>query len=434
MRSDVKLLYGVWYKLLNAGTQFEKQLRWLKSFQYASYGEIYEFQLNALRNLFDHCYRNVPFYRKSWRARGFRLSDFRELESIDQVPVTTRSELRSNFPFNTCAHNVSVIRRVRKFTSGSTGMPLEFYNDRATLGVRLASRFLHNEWLGLRPTDNVIRMTHHQAPYRSMVNETQVSTLAVTGNTARDIIRYIERSGTAGIVAFPSVLRILARSLISSPRNVGSSLKTIISTGEPLMPSEPARLSEIFSVDLYERYSAQEVPGEFGQQCLARQGMHWNPGIVFLEVRREERAAGVGEIGRVLLTDLWNRVMPIVRYEIGDEVQVGSKCKCGRAWATVVGPVGRLQDRLILRNGNLMTPTGLAAKILEEFGRELTQLQFVETGDSAYKIRVMLSPSTMGLDLSSLRDYLAPYFREVTVVEGDFVRLPSGKTPVLVRA
>lgn len=432
-RSDTRLIYKAWYRVLNSGTQFEKHLRWLRSFQYASPQEIYEFQLLALRSLFHHCHCNVPFYRKSWNASRFRPNGFRELETLDDVPVTSRADLRANFPGRICAHNITVLRRIRKFTSGSTGEPLEFFNDRGTLGVRLASRFLHNEWIGLRPTDRMVRMTHHQAPYRSMVNELQISTLAATRSTASRVIRYIKQARVPGIVAFPSVLKILGECLLSSPRNSVPSLKAIVSAGETLLPSDRRRLSNAFGAKVYERYSAQEVPGEFGQQCQANAGMHWNPGIVFLEVQRNGRAAKIGETGRILLTDLWNRVMPLVRYDIGDEVEIGGGCKCGRTWETIIGPIGRLQDRLTTKNGELMALTDLANEIAERFEQEISRFQLVETGKSTYKIRIVLDPRVNNFDVLKLRDFLHSYFRDIEVETRDPMRLPSGKSPLLVR-
>lgn len=427
------LFHRVWYKLLDLGTRFEKQLEWLRSFQYAPNEMVYEFQLVALRNLFDHCYRNVPFYRKTWRTSGFNPSSFRELESIDDVPVTTRSDLRENFPSNTCAHNVTVLRRVRKFTSGSTGAPLEFFNDRGTLGVRLASRFLHNEWLGVRARDKWVRMTHHQAPYRTFPNETQVSTLAVNRNKACEIVQYLRKSNAKGLVAFPSVLRILAEALISKHERLNGALKAFVSTGETLLPSDRTKFSKAFGVDVYDRYSAQEVPGEWAQQCAPNSEMHWNPAIVFLEIRGGKEPARPGEAGRVLLTDLWNRTMPLVRYEVGDEMKAGSGCNCGRTWRTIAGPITRSQDSLTTRSGDQLSIADLSAIIDQQFGKELMQFQFVETGSSTYKIRITPIPDIKEFDHLKLKQQLSRYLADVEIETRDPIRLSSGKSPILVK-
>ena len=427
------MFYTLWYKLLNAGTRFERHLQWLRSLQYATREEIYEFQVQALKNLFTHCYRNVPFYRKSWHARDFDPSDFRELESLCDVPVTTRSDLRANFPRNTCSHNVTVLRRLHKYSSGTTGAPIEFYNDRGNLGIRLSSRFLHNEWLGMRLTDRWIRMTHHQAAYRALVNEAQVSTLAATRSRASNLIHYITRSGARGIVALPSVLRILSDALLSEHQILHPPLKAVVSTGEMLLPTDRTRMSSAFGVDVCDRYSAQEVPGEWAQQCTPNGEMHWNPGIVFLEVRRGDHVAKMGERGQMLVTDLWNRVMPLVRYEVGDEVKAGGACSCGRTWATINGPIERSQDYLVLRNGEHVTVADFATRIAHEFGREIIHFQFIETGESAYRVRTVLDPRIRDFDRFALKDYLSHYLRDVVIEGGEPITLPSGKSPILVK-
>jgi phenylacetate-CoA ligase len=276
-------------------------------------------------------------------------------------------------------------------------------------------------------------MTHPQARFRSLVNETQISTLAATRHRARGLVEYLERSRPKGIVAFPSALRMLSEGLNSNHDSFRSSLKAVVSTGEMLLPLERTRLSSAFGVEVYDRYSTQEVPGEWAQQCASRNQLHWNPAIVFLEIRHKERAARAGETGRVLLTDLWNRAMPLVRYEVGDEAALGTNCNCGRTWGTIAGPIRRSQDYFTLKKGEHMQLAEFAAIVMEEFGQELVHFQFLETGESTYKVRII---PTLGIDFdrSALREYLLNYFRDALVERDDPIRLSSGKSPILLRS
>jgi phenylacetate-coenzyme A ligase PaaK-like adenylate-forming protein len=58
-----------------------------------------------------------------------------------------------------------------------------------------------------------------------------------------------------------------------------------------------------------------------------------------------------GEIGRVVVTPLHNFAMPLLRYEIGDEAEVGEACVCGRGLPVLNRVVGRTQDYFVLRSG-----------------------------------------------------------------------------------
>jgi hypothetical protein len=74
-----------------------------------------------------------------------------------------------------------------------------------------------------------------------------------------------------------------------------------------------------------------------------------------------------------------------------------------------------------------------ASMILKEFAQELVHFQFLEIGESAYKVRIV---PALGIDFdrSALREYLLNYFRDALVEHGDPIRLASGKSPILLRS
>jgi phenylacetate-CoA ligase len=425
------LIYQLWYALLEAGTRYLEHLAWLRSFQYASEQEIYEFQMTRLKDLLHHCYRNVPFYRRTWHKQGFDPASFKDLERLSDIPITKRSDLKASFPHGTVARNVSPIRRVRKFTSGSSGTPFEFFTDRATLGVR----FLFNEWLGLRFMDTWIRMTHPQPQYRSLINEIQVSTLAVTRTSTGRIINFLRHARASGLVAFPSILNLLAEALESQDSSLESHplpLKAIVSAGETLLPADRQRLSDTFRIAVSERYTSREIP-EFAQQCHLLGEMHWNPALVVLELLREEEHVKTGESGTVVMTDLWNRVMPLIRYEVGDEAMMGHACRCKLGWKTIASVVGRTADYVITKDGGRVSATAIATRFGEKFGAQLVRFQFLETGVSAYRVKVVLAPGTTASIEPDMTAYLSRFFREVVVERGELVRHRSGKIPLLCK-
>ena len=63
-----------------------------------------------------------------------------------------------------------------------------------------------------------------------------------------------------------------------------------------------------------------------------------------------------GEIGRIVITDLHNFAMPIIRYDIGDVAEVGGICPCGRGMPTLKRIVGRERNLILMPDGTKHYP------------------------------------------------------------------------------
>jgi phenylacetate-CoA ligase len=76
-------------------------------------------------------------------------------------------------------------------------------------------------------------------------------------------------------------------------------------------------------------------------------------------VRQDGTAAPPGEVGRVVVTDLANYVMPFINYEIGDWAVAGERCPCGRGFPTLASLEGRLGEVLHTPTGRTILPIAL---------------------------------------------------------------------------
>ena len=78
------------------------------------------------------------------------------------------------------------------------------------------------------------------------------------------------------------------------------------------------------------RYGCEEV-SLIACECERHEGLHVNSDGVFVEILRDGRPAQPGEAGQVVVTDLTNRAMPIIRYQVGDVAVASDRlCPCGR--------------------------------------------------------------------------------------------------------
>ncbi len=140
----------------------------------------------------------------------------------------------------------------------------------------------------------------------------------------------------------PSMLRLLARerSRITAPIGI------VVSYAEVLDDADRARLERVFGVRVIEIYQASE--GLIA--CPCREGrLHINEDLVFVELLDED-GREVTRPGtpcrRMLLTNLYNEVQPLIRYEMNDLVELAPPCACGSAFRVIGHVLGRDDDIL----------------------------------------------------------------------------------------
>ena len=124
---------------------------------------------------------------------------------------------------------------------------------------------------------------------------------------------------------------------------------------EPLTPETRALLDEVWGVPIINGYGMSE--GVFAGACA--HGIHLPDDLCFVEiVDRDGRAVPPGQLGqRILVTNLYNPALPLIRFEVTDEVQiVPGPCPCGSALRRIGDPQGRLDDTFAYPDGTTVHP------------------------------------------------------------------------------
>lgn len=157
--------------------------------------------------------------------------------------------------------------------------------------------------------------------------------------------------------------------LLTYPTNLSALLDRIEARGNPLRrlrqvrtigETLPAGLAErcrsALNVGIADVYSAEEV-GMIAVQCPLSGLYHVQADNLLVEVLDgDDRPCGDGEVGRVVITDLHNFAMPLIRYDIGDHAEVAGPCPCGRglpAWRRILG---RTRNMVVLPDGRRYWP------------------------------------------------------------------------------
>jgi phenylacetate-CoA ligase len=171
-----------------------------------------------------------------------------------------------------------------------------------------------------------------------------------------------------------------------------------------------------FGADIADTYGTQEA-GHIAVQCSACGEYHISAEAGVIEVLDIEGSpAGPGEIGRVVVTPLYNFAMPLIRYELGDMAEVGSaQPSCGRGLPTLRRILGRTRNLFRFRDGSTMWPKSGAFRLGDFIA--LKRFQVVQTDLDHVEIRYERGEIDRPIDLPALTERMTKVLHHpVTVV------------------
>jgi phenylacetate-CoA ligase len=130
---------------------------------------------------------------------------------------------------------------------------------------------------------------------------------------------------------------------------------SVIATAEQLFSEQRQILENVFCCPVFNRYGSREVM-LIASECEKHNGLHMNIDNLYIEILRNGKPANPGEMGEVVITDLFNYGMPFIRYQIGDyAVPSQSACTCGRGLPLLKEISGRTFDAIITLDGRKLT-------------------------------------------------------------------------------
>ena len=318
-------------------------------------------QERARQELVRHAFERTPFYREFYSAAGFELGDIGKDGWFERLPVLTKAHLRERFDeiFDPS------LRRFAGFatTGGSTGEPTRTAYDRR-LPVEVYS-WRQQEWFGVHPWDHhayVWRDTRSTASARLknalMWWPTVHLKLDATRITEEKISEFLDRYvrlRPALLYGYVGAITQLAqfvvdRNLVGRVRN--PDIRFVWVTSAPLSPVQRHLIERAFGAKVCDQYGSCEIRG-IAQQCPECRGLHVNVEHVHVEFADgANRPVPTGTYGRTLLTNLEDRVFPMIRYENGDRGRwLDEACPCGRTLPCIDSVKGRETESFVLPNG-----------------------------------------------------------------------------------
>jgi phenylacetate-CoA ligase len=392
----------------------------------------------AIRRILRHAATTVPYYRDLFAHLRLRVEDITTIDDLQALPLLTKADIRAYAPALLSEHYRDQ-PITRKKTSGSTGVPLQVLLDARGLAWKRACTLRADEWSGWRCGERVAKVwgnpdyRHYgiKGLLRNWLYDRAVhlDTLHMTTESLRQFADLLRRKRPALLFGHAHSVFLLADFFHRNGVR-GYKPKGIITTAMVLHDWQRRRIEETFGCLVTNRYGCEEV-SLIACECEAHRGLHVNADSVLVEIVRDGRPAPSGVPGSIVVTDLSNFAMPLIRYQIGDVgVLADGVCPCGRGLPQLESIEGREADYVVTADGRLVSGISLT----ENFAvlvPGIAQIQIVQEQVRRFLFRIVRDVTWGPASERKLAELVAERFGTGTCHECEFVYMipqePSGK-------
>lgn len=329
-------------------------------------------QARALSRLRRYIYAHSPFYQRFHHGLTSRpleelpvLTKALMMEHFDEL-VTDRAVCLADVEAHVASPNVGERFRGEYWvtaTSGSSGLRGLFLHDQAEMAALLASfvrsHMMTGGGISWRKNPRVAMITSTDPSGMlarlSALPQRQKRTMLHldTREPLDSIVQGLNGWQPDALLTFASMARILVEEQLAGRLRI--SPRVISSSAEVLTETTRRSAAAAWGASVFNFYGSTES-GQIAAECSRQRGMHLLDDLVIVEVvDRDNRPVPPGVYGeKVLITVLFRRTQPLIRYELSDIVRLASEpCSCGIAYPLIDDIQGRVWEVLYFA-----TPTG----------------------------------------------------------------------------
>jgi phenylacetate-CoA ligase len=336
----------------------------------------------SVDELLKYAVENVPFYYD------------KKLLSINEFPVMTKEKYTDNGKSvrSTEFSNSSKLHWVR--TSGSTGTPFSAPQDRKKRNRTIAELLYFHKISGWNLGDKYLFIrawVAYNASLSKRIMNNFIPFEATNFNEAnkRKLLNTIKKEKSLKILfGYSSVITDLAEFILDNNENVpNAGIKLVVVDSDTLLEGSKEKIEAAFGCPLMNRYDNEEH-GLLA--CMKPGDDYWtvNTASYYIELLKidNDEQCEPGETGRVVVTDLTNRAMPFIRYDVGD---LACSYNYNGKYATRLDALeGKANDIIKDTSGNRVGNVSFAAYF--ELFMPVKKYQLIQESKKQYCIKVIL--------------------------------------------
>lgn len=338
------------------GPGFDEQFQAACERENWSTDRISSYRDERLGAFIQHCAQTVPYYQKLFREHGIDPGSIRRLDDLGAIPILTKAVVQQNYA-DLLSTGVSRRDRVMIHTSGTTGGGLRFATTWRSIHEQHAVWWRYwcrhglqrGTWCGFFGGRSVVPIDQQKPPfwrYNYPGRQILFSGYHLSPSTFDTYVRELNKRRPPWLHGYPSSLALLGSFLLEQKRRLDYAPDWITIGAENLLPQQATIMEAAFGRRPVQHYGMAEGIANCSQ---CRKGkLHVDEDFAateFVPIDGDDRF-------RVIGTNFTNLATPLLRYEVGDVVEVGDdSCDCGLPGRIVREVDGRREDYIVLRNG-----------------------------------------------------------------------------------
>lgn len=361
-----------------------------------------------LKKQLQYAYQNIPYYKNTFDKLGVKPSNLESIDDLSLYPIITKDIIQSNI-LQLLGQKTFYRNWFKSHTSGSTGQPMWTFYDfkswvrkkylikaraRIQCGLKLGDK------IGIFETTPEDSLQGGNILFRTM--GTQYKTFSIFASYPYTIKKLISFSPKA-LYGAPSFFFQLGQFITNNNIKLPS-IKKIFTSSEYLQDNVREYIKKIFNADVYDVYGSTEFK-EVAWECEKHEGYHINEDEVIVEILKNGKTASPGVIGNIVITDLRNKAMPLIRYQLNDKgMLINDKCSCDRTFSVMKPLSGRSSEYIILPNGENVSPFLFTTSIEKIDG--LLQYQIIQTTKEKISVNVVINNKNFEIIRNRIKNIL----------------------------
>ena len=424
-------------------TTFHDFKKFLQNSEWWSLNELKTFQDEKLKDLIQYTYDTVPYYRELFDNEKLKPSDIKTQDDLYKIPILNKTIIRERMA-DLLSTAIPEKKRVHGKTGGTTGTALKLCYDQNAVPRHWATVWRgRNRW-GIGHKDefisfagrNVVPLDSMDPPFwrrNIFFHQTYVSVHHLTVENMPALADYLCRRKVRCYVGYPSGIYLVARYFIENQVRLPHPPEIVFTTSESLLPFQREAISTAFSTKVTDRYAASELC--VGITTCEKNNYHVDMEYGITEFLPLEHSNGSDQKRKVVCTGFWNLAMPLIRYDIGDQVSVapeGYQCECGRQSTVVESIDGRIESYIITPDGRRLGRLDFLFKNT----KNIIEAQLYQEDISLMTVKIVQSPSYSMKDEKELLNHMRKFMGKQINISFEYVpeipREPNGKLRQIV--
>lgn len=337
-----------------------RHLKELRSYEFASREQVERVQWRKLQSIVCYAAKHVPYYRSLFREQGIVPEDISTPMDFARLPILTKAIVQTRLKelIAECRDSKDGLPNA---SGGSTGKPVHFYQDQAYWEFAQACEWFVEGWWGIRPGDrtasvwgcdrDLSQQSWREQLYGIIVQTRMCNAFALSEAQLDKFARMLMSWQPRFITGYASALGMFARFLLDRPK-IRIRPVAIKSSAETLTRADREAVEKALAAPLYDFYGSREV-NNLAAECPWHKGLHVNTMGRYVEIVADAgQPLPPGVPGQIVVTDLTNWFMPLLRYQMNDVSEwMAELCPCGRQFPRLARIFGRSSDFITAADG-----------------------------------------------------------------------------------